>query len=183
MCLSGVAALELFDSSTNTFSLALLSKLGTGDALSLLQAVGFGTGVVSRDSSVPSACVWLIHFPDVIATRRGKVNASILARNSLTLFFYHFIRSLFLPRTHQHVQFLSEKMMKKEPDQALPITAGLVTTTAFFAMVWCLADGWMTNPGWEAMGLPGLFMDADMRTVVRVRIHFYGPSFRLFVRY
>jgi hypothetical protein len=97
--------------------------------------------------------------------------------------FYHFIRSLFLPRTHQHVQFLSEKMMKKEPDQALPITAGLVTTTAFFAMVWCLADGWMTNPGWEAMGLPGLFMDADMRTVVRVRIHFYGPSFRLFVRY
>jgi hypothetical protein len=48
LCLSGVAALELFDSSTNTFSLALLSKLGTGDALSLLQAVGFGTGVVSR---------------------------------------------------------------------------------------------------------------------------------------
>ncbi len=81
LCLSGVAALELFDSSTNTFSLALLSKLGTGDALSLLQAVGFGTGVVSRDSSVPCACVWLIHFLDVIATRRGKVNASILARN------------------------------------------------------------------------------------------------------
>ena len=71
------------------------------------------------------------------------------------------------PSDASHVQFLSEKMMKKEPDQALPITAGLVTTTAFFAMVWCLADGWMTNPGWEAMGLPGLFMDADMRTVVR----------------
>ncbi|KAL3788054.1 hypothetical protein ACHAW5_000518 [Stephanodiscus triporus] len=106
LCLSGVASLELFDSSTNTFSLDLLSRLGTGDALSLVQAVGFGTGV-----------------------------------------------------------FLSEKMMTKEPDQALPITAGLVSATAFFAMLWCLADGWMTNPGWESMGLPGLFMNANMRTV------------------
>ena len=106
LCLSGVAALELFDSNTNTFSLALLSKLGTGDALSLVQAVGFGTSV-----------------------------------------------------------FLSEKMMKKEPDQALPITAGLVSVTAFFAMIWCFSDGWMTQPGWEAMGLPGLFMDVNMRTV------------------
>jgi drug/metabolite transporter (DMT)-like permease len=106
LCLSGVAALELFDSNTNTFSLALLSKLGTGDALSLVQAVGFGTSV-----------------------------------------------------------FLSEKMMKKEPDQALPITAGLVSVTAFFAMLWCFSDGWMTQPGWDTMGLPGLFMDVNMRTV------------------
>lgn len=106
LCLSGVAALELFDSNTNTFSLALISKLGTGDALSLVQAVGFGTSV-----------------------------------------------------------FLSEKMMKMEPDQALPITAGLVSVTAFFAMLWCFSDGWMIQPGWEAMGLPGLFMDVNMRTV------------------
>lgn len=56
--------------------------------------------------------------------------------------------------------------MTKEPDQALPITAGLVSATAFFAMLWCLADGWMTEPGWQSMGLPGLFMNADMRTVV-----------------
>lgn len=56
--------------------------------------------------------------------------------------------------------------MKKEPDQALQITAGLVTTTAFFSMIWCLTDGWMTQPGWESMGLPGLFFDPDMRTVV-----------------
>lgn len=56
--------------------------------------------------------------------------------------------------------------MKEEPDQALPITAGLVSTTALYAMMWCLADGWMDRPGWESMGLPGLFMDENMRTVV-----------------
>lgn len=110
LCMSGVAALELIDSSSDvssTFSLAeSVSRLGVGDALSLVQALGFGTGV-----------------------------------------------------------FMSEKMMKNEPDQALQITAGMVTTTAFFAMLWCLADGWMSQPGWESMGLPGLFLNPDMRTV------------------
>lgn len=109
LCLSGVAALELFGGSdgTSAFSLAeSLSRLGVGDALSVLQAVGFGTGI-----------------------------------------------------------YMSEKMMKTEPDQAIQITAGLVTTTAFFAMLWCLADGWMSEPGWESMGLPGLFFDPNMRTV------------------
>ncbi len=38
--------------------------------------------------------------------------------------------------------FLSEKMLKEELDQALPITAGLVSTTAFLAMLWCFADGY-----------------------------------------
>ena len=107
LCLSGVAALELFDSGAGGFDLAnSASRLGMGDALSLLQAVGFGTGV-----------------------------------------------------------YMSEKMMKQEPDQALPITAGLVATTAFFSMLWCFADGWMSEPGWSSMGLPGLFLDPDMRTV------------------
>ena len=49
--MSGVAALELIDSSSDvssTFSLAeSVSRLGMGDALSLVQALGFGTGVVS----------------------------------------------------------------------------------------------------------------------------------------
>lgn len=108
LCLSGVAALELIDSSgASSSSLAeTVSRLGVGDALSLLQAVGFGVGI-----------------------------------------------------------YMSEKMMKQEQDQALPITAGLVTTTAFFAMLWSFADGWMTQPGWESMGLPGLFLDPDMKTV------------------
>lgn len=105
LCLSGVAALELFDSS-GTDSTMSFSHLGTGDALSLVQAFGFGTGM-----------------------------------------------------------FMSEKMMKEEPEQALPITAGLVSTTAGIAMVWCLVDGWMTQPGWESMGLPGLFLDPNMGTV------------------
>lgn len=106
LCLSGVAALELFDSSGIDSSCVSLSRLGTGDVLSLIQAVGFGTGM-----------------------------------------------------------FMSEKMMKDEPDQALPITAGLVATTAFIAMLWCMLDGWMREPGWQNMGLPGLFLDPDMRTV------------------
>jgi len=60
---------------------------------------------------------------------------------------------------------MSEKMMRKEPDQALPITAGLVATTAFFSMIWSLADGWVFEPGWESMGLPGLLLDPNMRQV------------------
>jgi len=105
LCLSGVAALELFDSSEIDTALSF-SSFGTGDVLSLIQAVGFGTGM-----------------------------------------------------------FMSEKMMKDEPDQALPITAGLVSTTALIAMFWCFLDGWMTHPGWQSMGLPGLFLDPSMHTV------------------
>ncbi|KAL7536793.1 hypothetical protein ACHAXR_010031 [Thalassiosira sp. AJA248-18] len=106
LCLCGVAALELFDSSAGASLTETVSQLGTGDVLSLLQAVGFGTGV-----------------------------------------------------------YMSEKMMHKEPDQALQVTAGLVTTTAFFSMIWCFADGWMSNPGWESMALPGLFLDPTLRSV------------------
>jgi drug/metabolite transporter (DMT)-like permease len=53
--------------------------------------------------------------------------------------------------------FMSEQMMKKHPDQALPITAVLVAVTAFLSMVWAFSDGWMGNvPGWEAMMLPNI---------------------------
>mmetsp|Transcript_24243 Transcript_24243/g.34689 ORF Transcript_24243/g.34689 Transcript_24243/m.34689 type:complete len:453 (+) Transcript_24243:114-1472(+) len=108
LCLSGVASLELFDSSTSaSFSITeRMSQLGVGDALSLVQAIGFGVGM-----------------------------------------------------------FMSEKMMKEEPDAALPITAGMVATTAFFSALWCFADGWMREPGWENLGLPGLFLDPNMRSV------------------
>lgn len=50
--MSGVAALELFDGSSSLAE--TVSRLGMGDALSLLQAVGFGTGVVSY--SVTTVC-------------------------------------------------------------------------------------------------------------------------------
>mmetsp|Transcript_29995 Transcript_29995/g.64276 ORF Transcript_29995/g.64276 Transcript_29995/m.64276 type:complete len:489 (+) Transcript_29995:180-1646(+) len=119
LCLCGVAALELFGGGGGggTSLRDHWEQLGRGDALSLVQAVGFGTGV-----------------------------------------------------------FLSEKMMKKEPDQALSITAGLVGVTAFYSMIWCFVDGWMfrTMDGgeggiamqqWQSYGLPGLFLNPDMRTV------------------
>jgi hypothetical protein len=73
---------------------------------------------------------------------------------------------------------MSEKMMKREPDQALSITAGLVTVTSLFAMVWCFADGWMREPGWQSMGLPGLFFDPNMRTVVRFVLCITSSLFR-----
>jgi drug/metabolite transporter (DMT)-like permease len=41
----------------------------------------------------------------------------------------------------------------------------MVATTAFFSMLWCFADGWMKEPGWESLGLPGLFLDPNMRSV------------------
>lgn len=106
LCLSGVATLELMGSS-DTLSLSdNLAQLGKGDALSLLQAIGFGTGI-----------------------------------------------------------YMSEKMMKQEPDQALQITAGMVSVTAFCAMVWSLMDGWMDQPNWQSLGLPGLLLDPEMRTI------------------
>ena len=61
--------------------------------------------------------------------------------------------------------YMSERMMRDEPDQALPITAGLIATTAFIAMIWCFTDGWMQQDGWQSMGLPGIFLDPSMRTV------------------
>jgi drug/metabolite transporter (DMT)-like permease len=53
--------------------------------------------------------------------------------------------------------FMSEQMMKKHPDQALPITSVLVAVTAFLSMIWAFSDGWMGNvPGWESMMLPNI---------------------------
>lgn len=62
--------------------------------------------------------------------------------------------------------FLSERMMKKHNDQALPITSVLVATTAFWAMVWSFCDGWMGSAdGWEMMTLPNLFFEPSMHDV------------------
>jgi drug/metabolite transporter (DMT)-like permease len=61
--------------------------------------------------------------------------------------------------------FWTSRMLRKEPDQALPVTATLVATTAALAAVWSLADGWMWQEGWQHLTLPGLFMDESMRNV------------------
>lgn len=61
--------------------------------------------------------------------------------------------------------FLSEKMMNGEPGQALPITAGLVGTTAFISMLWCFSDNWTQLPGSEAFMLPNLFFEPSLSQV------------------
>jgi drug/metabolite transporter (DMT)-like permease len=62
--------------------------------------------------------------------------------------------------------FMSEQMMQKHPDQALPITAVLVSMTAFISMLWCLSDDWMGSaPGWESMTLPNLLFDPSLQDV------------------
>jgi drug/metabolite transporter (DMT)-like permease len=61
--------------------------------------------------------------------------------------------------------YLSARMVQKEPDQVLPITAVLVATTAFWAMLWSLSDGWIGQPGYEAMTLPNLLFADGYQTV------------------
>jgi drug/metabolite transporter (DMT)-like permease len=100
LCLAGVGILELYDPNGGG-----MLEVGWGDALAILQAVGFGTSF-----------------------------------------------------------FLTERMMRGQPDQALPITAVQVSVTAFICMLWCFADGWMFQPGNEAFALPGLFFEPSLRT-------------------
>jgi len=57
-------------------------------------------------------------------------------------------------------------MLKKEPHQALPVTATLLATTAFLSMIWCFMDGWMGIPdNWQHYTLPGMLMDPSLRAV------------------
>jgi drug/metabolite transporter (DMT)-like permease len=95
LCLAGVGVLELAGISVAA------GGPGWGDALALLQAAGFGTGV-----------------------------------------------------------FWTSRMLAKEPDQALPVTATLIATTAFLSMLWSFADGWMfSDPDWmTTLAVPGLFL-------------------------
>ena len=77
--------------------------------------------------------------------------------------------------------YLTERMMAKEPSQALPITAVQVFVTAAVAAVWAALDGFAVGPcdgGWlldeasnplgfgaSSLTLPGLFLDPTARTV------------------
>ena len=101
LCIAGVGILELYDPNGS----GAMLEVGWGDALAILQAIGFGTSF-----------------------------------------------------------FLTERMMRGQPDQALPITAVQVSVTAFICMVWCFADGWMFQPGNEAFALPALFFEPSLRT-------------------
>ena len=111
LCLTGVGVLELYDpSGGNAVAGAAeagsaLSRVGWGDVLAILQAVGFGTSF-----------------------------------------------------------FITERMMRGRPDQALPITAAQVSVTALLCMIWCVSDGWIGTVGSENYGLPGMFTDPSLRT-------------------
>jgi drug/metabolite transporter (DMT)-like permease len=59
--------------------------------------------------------------------------------------------------------FLTERMMRGQPDQALPITAVQVSVTAFLCMIWCLGDGWIGAAGTESFGLPNMFLDPNLK--------------------
>lgn len=58
--------------------------------------------------------------------------------------------------------FLTERMMRSQPDQALPITAVQVSTTALLSSIWCVADGWIGQPGTEGYALPNLFFEPTL---------------------
>ena len=75
--------------------------------------------------------------------------------------------------------FLTEKMMARDPTQALPITAAQCAVSALVAAVWAIGDGMALPPfadlpsaGWlldessrAHATLPGLFLDDNMRLV------------------
>jgi len=61
--------------------------------------------------------------------------------------------------------FLSARMVQKEPDQVMPITATLVATSALMSGIWALTDGWMFQPGGMEIALPGLFFADGFQTV------------------
>lgn len=58
--------------------------------------------------------------------------------------------------------FLTERMMRGQPDQALPITAVQVSVSALVCMIWCISDGWIGQPGTEAYSLPNLFFEPTL---------------------
>lgn len=58
--------------------------------------------------------------------------------------------------------FLTERMMRGSPDQALPITAVQVSMSAFLCMIWCFLDGWLENDG--SSSLPNMFFEPTLTT-------------------
>jgi drug/metabolite transporter (DMT)-like permease len=63
--------------------------------------------------------------------------------------------------------FLTERMMRGRPDQALPITAVQVSMSALLCMLWCIGDGWMVDID-SAMSspfiLPNMFFEPTLQT-------------------
>ena len=79
--------------------------------------------------------------------------------------------------------YLSEKMMRDEPEQALPITSVLVATTALVSVVWSMAEGWMSMPDGMHYTLPGLLTDPSLSLVCMAVVWtgLISTSFNFFV--
>ena len=61
--------------------------------------------------------------------------------------------------------FLTERMMRGRPDQALPITAVQVSMSAFLCMIWCLTDGWLFQMNDASQyTLPNMFFEPSLQT-------------------
>jgi len=60
--------------------------------------------------------------------------------------------------------FLTERMMRGRPDQALPITAVQVSMSALLCMIWCFLDGWIGKDGSSVYALPNMFFEPTLTT-------------------
>lgn len=60
--------------------------------------------------------------------------------------------------------FWTSRMLAKEPDQALPVTATLVATTSLLSMLWAVSDGWMFSVAdWQTtLAVPGLLLQPSV---------------------
>jgi len=59
--------------------------------------------------------------------------------------------------------FLTERMMRGQPDQALPITAVQVWMTSLLCFLWCLSDGWIgAGNASSSFALPNLLFDPTL---------------------
>lgn len=59
--------------------------------------------------------------------------------------------------------FITERLMRQDPSQALPITAVQVSTTAFLCAIWCFSDGWMFGSDGGDYALWQLFTNPTLR--------------------
>jgi drug/metabolite transporter (DMT)-like permease len=58
--------------------------------------------------------------------------------------------------------FLTERMMRGQPEQALPITAVQVSMSALLCLVWCIGDGWIGTEGSAMYTLPQMFFEPTL---------------------
>eukprot|EP00594_Rhizosolenia_setigera_P019357 CAMPEP_0178958406 /NCGR_PEP_ID=MMETSP0789-20121207/11601_1 /TAXON_ID=3005 /ORGANISM="Rhizosolenia setigera, Strain CCMP 1694" /LENGTH=461 /DNA_ID=CAMNT_0020641061 /DNA_START=70 /DNA_END=1455 /DNA_ORIENTATION=- len=70
--------------------------------------------------------------------------------------------------------FITERMMRGQPDQALPITAVQVSVSAFISFLWVLADGWLGTQGAENYGIPNLFFQPTFLNQAALAVAFTG---------